>query len=284
MPARGRKPGPPDPSSAWLRPGEPRLGLRHGRRLRDQREIHGPGEAPRRGAPMDLDEADLVVAGARAVRIVSRPSVTVTVEVPSIQRVEVVGVPLTVSTPSTFSRNTLSKCRASPDDDADPVGAVRRRRSPRPRRVAPASAGASACRSADRARSPRCDRASGPCCPHSSRSVWPLPRIAEDQAAVGQISGGHGSRGRLEVDQIVAPRRGESAPSGRLPSASTALLQSRLRRRRRRRSRRTPSGCRSAAPAVSAIVPLFSASAWSVQLFTSCWPLTHSRTPSSLCV
>ena len=40
---------------------------------------------------------------------------TVTVDVPSIQRVVVVGVPLTVSTPSTVVRNTPSKWLGSPD-------------------------------------------------------------------------------------------------------------------------------------------------------------------------
>jgi hypothetical protein len=48
-------------------------------------------------------------------RIVSLPSVTVTVDVPSIHRVVVVGVPFTVSTPSTVIRNTLSMFVASPD-------------------------------------------------------------------------------------------------------------------------------------------------------------------------
>ena len=32
------------------------------------------------------------------------------------------------------------------------------------------------------------------------------------------------------------------------------------------------------------IVPEFSVRGWSVQLFTTCWPFTHSRTPSSLSV
>ena len=49
----------------------------------------------------DLDEAQLVVAGAGTLRTVSRPSVTVTVDVPSTHRVALVGVPFTVSTPST---------------------------------------------------------------------------------------------------------------------------------------------------------------------------------------
>ncbi len=47
--------------------------------------------------------------------IVNRPSVTVTVAVPSIQRVAEVGVPLTVSTPSTFVLKTPSKWLASPE-------------------------------------------------------------------------------------------------------------------------------------------------------------------------
>ena len=55
----------------------------------------------------DLDEADLVVARAAPFAIVRRPSLTVTVVVPSTQRLEV-GVPLTVSTPSAVIRNTLS--------------------------------------------------------------------------------------------------------------------------------------------------------------------------------
>jgi hypothetical protein len=37
-------------------------------------------------------------------------------------------------------------------------------------------------------------------------------------------------------------------------------------------------------PAVSEIVPLFSVAECDVQLFTSCVPFTHSRTPSSLTV
>ena len=46
---------------------------------------------------------------------VSLPSVTVTVLVPSIQRVLVVGVPLTVRTPSAATRNTPSKWFGSPE-------------------------------------------------------------------------------------------------------------------------------------------------------------------------
>ena len=47
--------------------------------------------------------------------MVSRPSVTTTVDVPSSHRVDVVGVPLTTSTPSAVVRNTLSKFEASPE-------------------------------------------------------------------------------------------------------------------------------------------------------------------------
>jgi hypothetical protein len=46
--------------------------------------------------------------------IVRRPSVTVTVAVPSIQRVAEVGVPLTTGTPSTLTRNTLLTWLGSP--------------------------------------------------------------------------------------------------------------------------------------------------------------------------
>ena len=37
-------------------------------------------------------------------------------------------------------------------------------------------------------------------------------------------------------------------------------------------------------PPVRLIVPEFSVREWSVQLFTSCWPFTQRRTPSSLSV
>ena len=57
----------------------------------------------------------LLLLAPAPLRIVRRPSVTVTVDVPSIQRVVVVGVPVTVRTPSTVIRNTLSKAVASPD-------------------------------------------------------------------------------------------------------------------------------------------------------------------------
>ena len=70
-----------------------------------------------------------------ALRTVSRPSVTVTVEVPSTQRVEVVGVPFTVRMPSTDVRNTLSKCSGIPGDDADDVAAGRDSDLPYPIRV-----------------------------------------------------------------------------------------------------------------------------------------------------
>ena len=84
--------------------------LTAGGRVRDIRtEVSVPGSRYRspRAPPAllrrDLDEADLVRCRACALRIVSRPSDTVTVAVPSTHR-ERVDVPLTVRTPSTASR------------------------------------------------------------------------------------------------------------------------------------------------------------------------------------
>ena len=56
----------------------------------------------------------LLLLAPAPLRIVSRPSLTATVDVPSIQRVDVVGVPLTIRTPSTVVRNTLSMFDARP--------------------------------------------------------------------------------------------------------------------------------------------------------------------------
>ena len=111
----------------------------------------------------------LLLLAPAPLRIVSRPSVTVTVAVPSIHRVPVVGVPVTTSTPSAVVLNTLSKWVASPDT----MRTSRCRsapQSPRPHRDWPASGDGSACRSADRASSQHCDRASARCCPRSSRT------------------------------------------------------------------------------------------------------------------
>jgi len=65
---------------------------------------------PRQGGVISRKQILLLPAPA-PLRIVSLPSLTATVAVPSIQRVDVDGVPLTTRTPSAATRKTLGKAR-----------------------------------------------------------------------------------------------------------------------------------------------------------------------------